>query len=456
MSRCRAIFSTCCRSCARDNEPDPGGGQPQSRGRAADRRCGRRDAPRQDRRARAGRPGVRRAERRLYAASAGVLATLARRDCVTPRLILLWRPRPSLSYHPAKQGDCDAGFSRSSTAMCISRDPKRFGYAWMKNAPSLNRHVLPERSHQGGGTGQDRPLRLRRSRCRPAAASGRGRLDRRARARRTSAWPAWSRLCRSRRARRSSRRARSAHAQHKILRGIRRLIQNQSRSRFLHPARLHRRAEAAGAARPRLRHLHLPPSPAERDQDGEAMPRSALRARSHRQARHQGRHHRSVAAAHEGAGRAAQCPSARSPASPPKPITRAGPANSSKPYIAHAIDSFRLRPRDVWRRLACARSLPAPIRNGSRSSTGWSRARSADEKRKLFRDNAIRDSTASHERAGPALAAPRLQHRGDARPGARARCRGRCSISPMAAPRTSGRCGATKRPSTRSRCCRGR
>ena len=45
-----------------------------------------------------------------------------------------------------------------------------------------------------------------------------------------------------------------------------------------------------------------------------------------------------------------------------------------KPYIAHAIDTFGFDRVHVWRRLACARNLPAPIRNGSRSSTGLSKA----------------------------------------------------------------------------------
>ena len=45
-----------------------------------------------------------------------------------------------------------------------------------------------------------------------------------------------------------------------------------------------------------------------------------------------------------------------------------------KPYIAHAIETFGFDRVHVWRRLACARSLPAPIRNGSRSSTGSSKA----------------------------------------------------------------------------------
>ncbi len=60
-----------------------------------------------------------------------------------------------------------------------------------------------------------------------------------------------------------------------------------------------------------------------------------------------------------------------------------------KPYIAHAIETFRLRPHHVWRRLARAGACRHLSGNGSRSSTGSSEGATAEEKRKLFRDNAI-------------------------------------------------------------------
>ena len=107
-----------------------------------------------------------------------------------------------------------------------------------------------------------------------------------------------------------------------------------------------------------------------------------------------------------------------------------------KPYIAHAIESFGFDRVDVWRRLACARSSPAPIRNGSRSSTGWSRAHAGGEAQALPRQR--------HRLLSPrplrlpawmrqACRRRALQHRRRCARLARAACRGRSSISPMAA-----------------------
>ena len=142
-----------------------------------------------------------------------------------------------------------------------------------------------------------------------------------------------------------------------------------ARPGFLHQAGLHRRAEAARAARHRLRHLRLPPSPAEHDQDGAAMPGGALRARPYRQAGDQGRRDRSVAAAHEGARRAAERllqDLRRRHRSRPRNWTR----EQLKPYIAHAIEAFgfdRVMYGGDWHVIG---ARLAPTRNGSISSIG--------------------------------------------------------------------------------------
>ena len=175
---------------------------------------------------------------------------------------------------------------------------------------------------------------------------------------------------------------------HKALRGVRRLIQNQPDPGILHQARFHRRAEAARAARPRLRHLRLPSSAAERHQDGAALPGGALRARPYRQAGDPRRRLRSLAAGSAGA---------RGLAERLLQDIRRGDRGRSReldaraaPALCRARDRLlRLRSGHVRRRLARAGTRLRPTRNGSRSSTGSSGIARAEERRRLFRDNAI-------------------------------------------------------------------
>ena len=105
-------------------------------------------------------------------------------------------------------------------------DPTRFGYAWTKSAPSLNRTVLPEHLTKAAAPVKieqfvfvevdvDFPQHLDEAAWVAELARGR-----------SAPRPAWSRPCRSSAARRSSRELEQLR-QHKILRGIRRLIQNQ-------------------------------------------------------------------------------------------------------------------------------------------------------------------------------------------------------------------------------------
>jgi L-fuconolactonase len=45
-------------------------------------------------------------------------------------------------------------------------DPKRFAYAWTKNAPSLNRHCAAGALTKAARAGEDRPIVSCRGRCR--------------------------------------------------------------------------------------------------------------------------------------------------------------------------------------------------------------------------------------------------------------------------------------------------
>ena len=166
------------------------------------------------------------------------------RDCArsAPDVTLAF---PALSVLPSgKTGGLRCLIFRSSTAMCICSTRSRFGYAWTKSAPSLNRTVLPERPHQGRRRrSKIEQLRLRRGRCRPAAASRRGGVGDGAR----DVGPAPE----------GHGRGAAARARHGDRAGARAAPQAQDPARhppadpeparpgLLHPARLHRRAEAA-------------------------------------------------------------------------------------------------------------------------------------------------------------------------------------------------------------------
>ena len=188
-------------------------------------------------------------------------------------------------------------------------DPKRFGYAWTKNAPSLKRQVLPADLTKAAAPVKidqfvfvevdvDFPQHLGEAAWVASLAEADKRL-----AGMVAALAA--------RARQGDRgRARPAPpaqdpARHPAA------DPDPARSRILHPPRIHRRPQASRPARSRLRHLHPPSSDAERDQDGPPMSGGSLRARPYRQARHQGRHLRSLAAAAQGARRACRMSIAR-------------------------------------------------------------------------------------------------------------------------------------------------
>ena len=69
----------------------------------------------------------------------------------------------------------------------------------------------------------------------------------------------------------------------------------------------------------------------------------------------------------------------------------------------------------------------------------------------------IAPESANRREATPRRCDKRLFSVAEVRAAARRHaCPGRCSTSPTAAPRTSGRCAATRRPSATSSCCRAR
>ena len=113
------------------------------------------------------------------------------------------------------------------------------------------------------------------------------------------------------------------------------------------------------------------------------MPGGPLRAGSYRQARHQGRHHRSLAAALPNVS----CKiSGVTTEADHKSWTR----EQLKPYIAHAIDSFgfdRVMYGGDWHVSELAGTYPQWVEVLEWVVDGATPA----EKRKLFRDNAIRD-----------------------------------------------------------------
>jgi hypothetical protein len=81
----------------------------------------------------------------------------------------------------------------------------------------------------------------------------------------------------------------------------------QARPRIRAPARLHCRNQTATEIQLQLRHLHLP-SPVRQHADiRPPMPGGDIHPRPHRQARHQGRPHRTVEDPHPRTGRAPQC-----------------------------------------------------------------------------------------------------------------------------------------------------
>ena len=206
-------------------------------------------------------------------------------------------------------------------------DPSRFGYAWTKNAPSLKRQVLPADLIKAAAPVKIEQLRLRRGRRRLSAASRRGGMGRRARAQasqRLTGMVAALPLERGKAIEAELDQLR----QHKILRGIRRLIQNQPDPDFcIRPdfiAGLKLLAPHDLAFDICVFHHQLPNV----IKMVRAVPGGALRARPYRQAGDQGGHLRSLAAAHEGAGGACRMCIARSPASPTRPTTRTGRASS--------------------------------------------------------------------------------------------------------------------------------
>ena len=264
-------------------------------------------------------------------------------------------------------------------------DPDRFGYAWTAGAPVLKRRALPADLDRAAEPHKvdtivfvevdvDHPQHLGEAEWvqelarRRAAPEGHGR----------------GAAARDGQGRRSG--ARAAPASHHHARRPP-ADPEPAGPGFLHQAGLHRRPQAPRAARPLLRHLRLPSSPAERHPHGGEVPRGSLRARPHRQAGDQGRPPRSVAARPQGARRASERllqDFRRRQRSRPQGWTR----EQLKPYIAHAIECFGFDRVDVWRRLA---------RHGAGDPypewvdiVDWTVAGATEEeRRKLFRDTAI-------------------------------------------------------------------
>ena len=262
-------------------------------------------------------------------------------------------------------------------------NPERFGYAWTKGAPSLNRLVLP-----ADLTAAAAPVKIDQFVFVEVDVDYPQHLDE------AAGWPSSPRPIRASRA--WSPRYRSRRAPH--------------------------RWRGRGARRQPGRARHPPPDPDQPDPDfcirpdfvagvssspgtissstsasftiswptrssSSAYAGGPLRPRPYRQAGDQGR---ADDPWRQQMKELAACQNVvcKIWASPPRPTTRTGRARAP-PVYRPRHRCFRLRPQPLWRRLACPRAR----RHLSRlvDIVDWSPpTRAPDERRKLFRDNTIR------------------------------------------------------------------
>ena len=267
-------------------------------------------------------------------------------------------------------------------------DQKRFGYAWASGAPALKRDWTPDDLAAAAKPYRDRRLGLRRGRRRHAAISRRGGTGSTSSPNATVACSAPSPACRWKAAPRSSRRW-PGIAELKSVRGVRRLIQNQPDPDYRAEAGVPRSDAAPAEIQSLVRHLRLPSAIAEHAEDDAPLSRGRLRPRSHRQARDQGGSRRSLAGPHPRDGGAAECR---------VQALRRHHRGRSQVLDARAIAALH-RPRrsnasapTAFSTAATGRSpnLPAAISQWL-VTLDWATAGfSSADKRKLFRDNAIK------------------------------------------------------------------
>ena len=267
-------------------------------------------------------------------------------------------------------------------------DPGRFGYAWTKGAPSLNRLVLP-----ADLTAAAAPVKIDRfvfvevdvdfpQHLDEAALGGRARQDR-------AAPQGHGRRAAAREGQGDRGEVEELRRRNPVVRGVRRLIQNQPDPDFcIRPdfiAGLKLLAPHDFAFDICVFHHQLPNAikmvrqcPEVRfvlDHIGKPAIKAGL--------------DRSLAAADERARRLSQRLSARSRVSPPRPTTRTGRASSSGPISPTPSMPSASTAAMYRRRLACPRARWHLSRLGRHRRLGHRGRERRRRERKLFRDNAI-------------------------------------------------------------------